>query len=154
MSPLDGAPETEHEGPIVSKVTFSLHASVSQRGCLKYSRDRGLEAQKVLIESLPPQGFSSSHSLPGHMLGIPRGWAWLWGRLLETLSWVRAHMFCSRDRVTDLNPAWGSGRDLTELFLEKKRALPLATCPTVWSPRPSRIYANPRSIVFLFHKKT
>lgn len=64
------------------------------------------------------------------------------------------HMFCSRDRVTVLNPAWGSGRDLTELFLEKKRALLLATCPTVWSPHPSRVYANPRSIVFLFHKKT
>lgn len=105
MSPLDGAPETEHEGPIVSKVTFSLHASVSQRGCLKYSRDRGLEAQKVLIESLPPQGFSSSHSLPGHMLGIPRGWACVRKAIGDTQLSQGPHMFCSRDRVTVLNPA-------------------------------------------------
>lgn len=108
-----------------SKVTF-LCVPAWVRRTLKHSRDRGLERWKVFIEFLPPPGFSSSHSLPGHMLGILRGWEAEWGGRLKTLSSVRSPMWsASCDSVAIPRPAWGSRGDWPKCLPEQES---YATC--------------------------
>lgn len=108
-----------------SKVTF-LCVPAWVRRMLKYSRDRGLERWKVFIEFLLPPGFSSSHSLPGHMLGILRGWEAEWGGRLKTLSSVRSPMWsASCDSVAIPRPAWGSRGDWPKCLPEQES---YATC--------------------------
>lgn len=139
----DEARETEHVRAHLQS-DISLHASMSQRECFKYCRDRGLETWKVLIECLPPQGFSSSHSLPGHMLGILRGWAWLCeegGWRLETLSSIRSPAPSVAGTVWQ---SWAQ-HEGAEVIWQKQKTVPLATYPIV--------YVNPKSVALSVHKQ-
>lgn len=104
---------------------------------LKYSRDRGLETWEVLIEEfLPPPGLSSSHSLPGHMLGILRG-------QLETLSSVRSPMWSV---TVSPSPALHEGAEVT-CRNSCRNSRELCHLP------PTLVYVNPKSVFLSFRQR-